>query len=218
MPFEVGYAREEDWENNWKQYFKPFPIGRKLLIKPPWEEAENPENRLVLEIDPASAFGTGQHDTTRLCLELIEEYLQKGDRFLDIGCGSGILSAAAALLGAKETAAADISENALRIAEETYKRNNITRYKLFFGDITADSALRREIGSGFDIIAVNIVSDIIIQMTGFFAEFIKPGAKLLLSGIILPDMNKVADALGINGFKIVKTAESNGWGAIVTVL
>jgi len=218
LPFEVGYAAEQDWENNWKRYFKPFNVGKKLLIKPSWEEAAETGGRLVLEIDPASAFGTGQHDTTRLCLELLEEYLQKGDNMLDVGCGRGILSAAARLLGAGNITAVDISENALKVAEETYRLNNITDYRLFFGDVTADAGIRREIGGDFNVIAVNIVADIIIAMSGFFAEFMKPTAKLILSGIISPDMNKVADALKNNGFKIIKTLESNGWGAIVTVL
>jgi len=220
LPFEVGFAAEQDWENNWKRYFKPFNVGKKLLIKPSWEEVtdKDAKDRIILEIDPASAFGTGQHDTTRLCLEFIEEYSEKGGKMLDIGCGSGILSAAASLLGAGSISAADISENALRIASETYRLNGITDYRLFFGDITADENIRREIGTDYGIVAVNIVADVIVAMSGYFSEFLAKSGKLILSGIIKSDMQRVTETLKKLGCKIIKTAESGGWGAIVSEL
>ena len=118
-------VREEDWANNWKQYFKPFTVGERLLIKPSWEMCENPRNRAVLEIDPASSFGTGQHHTTRLCLELLEQLMHPGDRVLDLGCGSGILSIGALLLGASGATAVDIEENAAATATENARKNHI---------------------------------------------------------------------------------------------
>ena len=125
---ELSSIREEDWANNWKQYFKPLKIGDKLIIKPSWEECDNPDNRLILEIDPASSFGTGQHHTTRLCLELLEKSIQKGDKLLDMGCGSGILSIGGMLLGAESAVAVDIEENAVAAAMEKkiiYQQNVI---------------------------------------------------------------------------------------------
>lgn len=113
---ELSNIREEDWANNWKQYFKPFKVGEKLAVKPSWEEYSD-DSRIILEIDPASSFGTGQHHTTRLCLELIEKALNKGDTVLDMGCGSGILSIAAMLLGADHAIAVDIDENAAATAK-----------------------------------------------------------------------------------------------------
>jgi len=213
IAFEVSYVREEDWANNWKQFFKPFKAG-KFMIKPPWEEV-NHTDLILLEIDPGSAFGTGQHDTTRLCIELIGEYLKEGDNFLDIGCGSGILSAAARLLGAGKITAVDISETALKVARETFRLNNVGEYTAYLGDVTCDADLRRSIGADYAVVAANITADIIIGMSGVFAEFMKSGATLILSGIILPQLGEVKDALKEKGFVIVETRESNGWGAVV---
>lgn len=212
--FDVNYVREEDWENNWKQYFKPFKAG-KFIIKPPWEQLNAEADALILEIDPGSAFGTGQHDTTRLCIELIGEHLKKGDAFLDIGCGSGILSAAAFLLGAGKIAAVDISETALKVAAETFRLNKVSEYSAYLGDVTCSPELRRAIGSDYRIVAANITADVIIGMSGVIAEFAAPGAKLLLSGIILPQLKQVKDALESAGFRVLETRESNGWGALV---
>ena len=143
-------VREEDWANNWKQYFKPFTVGERLLIKPSWETCENPRNRAVLEIDPASSFGTGQHHTTRLCLELLEQLMHPGDRVLDLGCGSGILSIGALLLGASGATAVDIEENAAATATENARKNHIdpTLYRVFCGNVLEDETLCREIGDG----------------------------------------------------------------------
>ena len=129
LAVELDSIREEDWANNWKQYFKPFTVGEKLAIKPSWEEYSNTDGRVILEIDPASSFGTGAHHTTRLCLELVEKYLNKGDKVLDMGCGSGILSIAAMLLGADHAVAVDIEQNAAETALENASKNNIPSEK-----------------------------------------------------------------------------------------
>ena len=123
---ELSNVREEDWANNWKQYFKPLTVGDKLVIKPSWEDYEGTEDRTVLEIDPESSFGTGQHNTTQLCLELLETNLSENDRVLDIGCGSGILSIAALLLGAKDACAVDIDLNSVKIAAQNAAKNHIS--------------------------------------------------------------------------------------------
>ena len=119
----IDCVREEDWANNWKQYYKPFTVGEKLIVKPSWEEVENTDGRKILEIDPASSFGTGQHHTTRLVMELLEKQIHEGDRMLDLGTGSGILSIAGLLLGAKQAVMVDIFENSVRTAKENTEKN-----------------------------------------------------------------------------------------------
>lgn len=123
----VKNIKEEDWANNWKKYFKPFAIGDKIIIKPSWEELEQTTEKIVLKIDPAHIFGTGTHETTQLCIEFIEEFVKKGDSVFDIGCGSGILSIASLLLGAENADAIDIDINAVDVAYENAKRNDIDK-------------------------------------------------------------------------------------------
>lgn len=215
LEYELKNVKEEDWANNWKQYFKPIEIGEKLLIKPSWEKAEDNETRKILEIDPASSFGTGQHNTTRLCLELVEKDLTEGDRVLDLGCGSGILSIGAALLGAKECTAVDIDENSVRIAAENAAKNNIgeDKYTVFCGDITADAELREKIGSGFDLVCANIVADVLIAMSGSFSYFLKEGGRLIVSGIIDMRKDEVLDVIKSQGFVLEEVRELEDWVA-----
>ena len=213
---EFKNVKEEDWANNWKQYFKPLNIGKKLLIKPSWEHCENTEGRKILEIDPASSFGTGQHNTTRLCLELLEKYLKNGDRQLDLGCGSGILSIGGILLGAKEAVAVDIEENAVNTAVENAHKNNITddKYTAFCGNIICDEELRNKIGDGFQVITANIVADILIGMSPIFKQFLSKEGLLIMSGVISERQNEVIDATKEQGFKLIETHEKDGWVAI----
>lgn len=211
-------VKEDDWANNWKQYFKPLPIGEKLLIKPSWENIPKEiNNRIILEIDPASSFGTGQHHTTRLCLELVETVLQKHDKILDLGCGSGILSIGAMLLGAESAVAVDIVENSVRTAIENAKKNNIpeNKYLAYCGDICQDNALCEKIGSNYDLICANIVADVLIAMSGLFKKFLKPNGYLIVSGIIQERANEVLDVLEENGFLKIKMHEKSGWVAVL---
>lgn len=208
--------REEDWANNWKQYFKPFPVGEKLYIKPTWESAKGAEGRKILEIDPSSSFGTGQHNTTRLCLQALEQTIRTGDRVLDLGCGSGILSIAALLLGAKEITGVDIDENSVKIAGENLRQNRIEedQFSLFCGDITSNPGLRETIGlHSYDVVAANIVADVIIGMSPCFMEFLKTDGTLLVSGIIANRRRDVLDALTGQGFTLVSEHEKEDWMA-----
>lgn len=217
LDVEIDCVREEDWANNWKQYYKPFTVGDKLLVKPSWEEISDDDGRKILEIDPASSFGTGQHHTTRLVMELIEKELCDGDRLLDLGTGSGILSIAALLLGAKEVTMVDIFENSVNTAVENTEKNGFgsDRVSAYIGDISSDEALREKIGTGYDMITANIVADVIISMSPFFTGFLKQGGKLIISGIITERLPEVYEALKENNIRIDKTNEKEGWNAIL---
>ena len=213
---EMSSIREEDWANNWKQYFMPFKVGEKLVIKPSWEEYDNSDGRIILEIDPASSFGTGKHHTTRLCLEVLEKYLNKGDKLLDMGCGSGILSIGAMLLGAKSAVAVDIEENAAATALENAVKNHISPdvYKTYFGNILTDEKLANEIDDKYDIIAANIVADVLIAMKESFLRYLKKDGILIVSGIIEERMDEVIDALKSVGFKDPEPEVREGWAAV----
>lgn len=216
LEYELRNVKEQDWANNWKKYFKPFKIGNRLLIKPSWEHCENTENRKILEIDPASSFGTGQHYTTKLCLELLEKYIQSNDKLLDLGCGSGILSIGGILLGAKKAVAVDIEENAVHTALENAHKNNITdnQYTTYCGNIISNNSLRNKIGNGFNIITANIVADILIGMSEFFQQFLVENGLLIMSGVISERQHEVIDAVKSQGFELIETHEKDGWVAI----
>ncbi|MBO4524782.1 MAG: 50S ribosomal protein L11 methyltransferase [Ruminococcus sp.] len=213
---EMSNIREEDWANNWKQYFKPFKVGEKLVIKPSWEEYDNSDGRIILEIDPASSFGTGKHHTTRLCLEVLEKYLTKGEKLLDMGCGSGILSIGAMLLGAGSAVAVDIEENAAATAKENAIKNHISddKYKTYFGNILTDEKLADVIDDKYDIIAANIVADVLIAMKDSFRRYLRSGGILIVSGIIEERMDEVIDVLLAAGFKEPEPEVREGWAAV----
>lgn len=213
---ELTSIREEDWANNWKQYFKPFKVGEKLVIKPSWEDYDNADNRVILEIDPASSFGTGKHHTTRLCLELLEKNLNKGDNLLDMGCGSGILSIGAMLLGAGSAVGVDIEENAAAMALENAEKNHISPdvYKTYYGNILSDEKLASEIDRKYDIITANIVADVIIEMKDYFVRYLKKGGILIISGIIEERMDEVIAAVESAGFSNPEPYVKEGWAAV----
>ena len=215
LEYELKNVREEDWANNWKQYFKPLCIGDKILVKPSWESVEPNEKRTVLEIDPASSFGTGQHNTTQLCLELLEKYIKPGDSLLDLGCGSGILSIGAILLGAEKACAVDIDENSIKIAAENAKKNNIAKekYTALCGNIISDIALREQIGSGFDVVCANIVADVLVAMSPLFEDFLKDKGILVVSGIIDSRKDEVLNVIKERGFELLETSEKEDWSA-----
>ncbi len=215
---ELSSIREEDWANNWKQYFKPITVGEKLIVKPSWEELEDTGGRKVLEIDPASSFGTGQHHTTRLCLELLEDCVSEGSHVLDLGCGSGILSIGAILLGAADAVAVDIDQNAAATAAENAEKNGIPadRYRTYYGNIIDDEKLSAEIESplgGYDVITANIVADVLIAMKDHFRRYLRKGGTLIISGIIEERMEEVLSAVESVGFTRLRVSVKEGWAA-----
>ncbi|MBE6683033.1 MAG: 50S ribosomal protein L11 methyltransferase [Ruminococcaceae bacterium] len=214
---ELSVTDEKDWENNWKQYFHPLPIGEKFLVVPSWEKEEG-NGRIVIEIDPASSFGTGRHETTALCLEAIETISPEGKNVLDMGCGSGILGIGAALLGAKHIDAVDIDMVAARIAEENAEKNNVPAdvMQVYCGNVLTDEPMWKSFAERkYDIILANIVADIISDMLPLFDSCLVSGGKMVCSGIISPRKEFVLDALAAHGFEIEEIKEKNDWVAIV---
>lgn len=200
-------CRNADWENNWKKYFKPMPVGNKLLIRPIWEDEYDAGDRAVIHLEPGLAFGSGTHDTTRLCLESIENYAQKGKTMLDIGCGSGILSVCGLLLGADSAVGVDIDALAVKTAIENGKTNGFEepQYKVLQGSLTD------KVSGTFDIIAANIVADIIVVLCKDVKKYLKPDGIFITSGIIEPRENDVLEAFASNGLEVIARHESGGW-------
>jgi len=195
-------------------------MGKRLVVCPTWEEYAPGAGELVMRLDPGMAFGTGTHHTTRLCAGMLEEMVAPGCRVLDKGTGSGILSIAALLLGAKEAVGVDIDPVAARTAGENAVLNGFgpDRFTPVCGDLVHDTKLAERLGSGFDLIAANIVADVIIALAPAFPRHLRPGGAAVCSGIILPRKEEVLAALEGQGFAIARVEEADGWCAVKAVL
>ena len=216
LDVQLANVKDEDWENNWKQFFHPINIGNSFVIKPSWEDC-TPDGRKVLEIDPESSFGTGRHETTRLCLELLEKTDCNDADVLDMGCGSGILGIGAYLLGAKSITAVDIDENAVLITRKNAAVNGIPDGILtaYTGNVLDDSTLESTVRSKkYGVVCANIVADVLVMMMPLFRDVMAQGGEIILSGIIAPRKQKVLDALK-DGFDVIEVREENDWVAIL---
>lgn len=213
----VNRVDDADWENNWKQYYNPLNIGRRLFVLPCWIDQAAPGNRVTLKLDPGVAFGTGEHHTTRMCLELLEQVVTENCEMLDLGCGSGILSIASILLGAKRAVAVDIDPVAEHVALENASMNGVdeSRYEVLIGDLLSDESLRNRIRRGYDVVAANIVASVIIAIAPFARTCCKPGAPFIVSGIIDEREDEVKLAVARAGFTIEQVLRSEGWVAML---
>lgn len=199
---------QEDWINNWKKYFKPIEIGEKLLIRPTWEDEYDARDRVVLHLEPGLAFGTGTHETTSLCLKMLEKYVEPNMSVLDVGCGSGILSVASLLLGAGSAVGVDIDSLAVKTAEENADINNVAeKFTAICGNLT------EKVSGKYNIVVANIVADIIIALTDDVTDYMDHDSLYIMSGIIDTRLDDVKLKLA-DRFDIIEEYTEKGWCAL----
>ena len=215
MP-ETAFVQDSDWENNWKEFYKPIEVGEKLVVVPEWEPVPE-DGRIPLKLDPGLIFGTGSHATTKMCLAALESVAGPGKTVLDLGCGSGILGIGALLLGCDRCAGCDIDPKAPEVALSNAGLNGITaeQFDIRAGDVLSDAGMRKALGSNYDIVTANIVSDVIIPLSGFVKEFLKPGGTFITSGIIEGRQDEVRQAIEDNGFTILEHHNEDDWHCFV---
>lgn len=205
-------VNEEDWENNWKQYYKPIKVGEKIVIKPIWEEYNKKSDEIIVELDPGMAFGTGTHETTRMCIKALERHVKAETTVFDIGTGSGILSIAAAKLGAKKTIGVDLDPVAVESAKQNVSYNDLNNIEILYGD------LMEVVKGKANIVIANIMADIIMFLTEQVKGFIVEGGYFISSGIILSKKDEVINKLTQCGFKIEEINIEGEWVCIVAKL
>ena len=212
----TGFIEDSDWENNWREFYKPIEVGEKLVVVPEWEEIPA-GGRLPLRLDPGLIFGTGSHATTRMCLASLEVFSGKGKKVLDLGCGSGILGIGALILGCDSCLGVDIDPKAPDVVLSNAALNEIgpDRMTAWAGDIIGDASLRKRIGGGYDLVLANIVADVIIPLSGIVRQFMAPGAVFICSGIIDRRCQETRETLLANGFEILDHLSEDEWNCFV---
>lgn len=226
----IGETEDKDWINNWKEFFHPLRLDDNIVIQPTWtEKADVNDNDIVIYIDPGTAFGTGSHETTRLCITNLKKHIKKdkGISVLDAGCGSGILSIIAAKLGASRIFGIDIDELAVKASIDNLRLNDIDEgiYRIVKGDIIGspelvkqamrDSFILYTADEGYDVVVANILADVIMPLSGVVRQFMKPGGVFISSGIIDTKEDEVKEALMNNGFEIADISHMGEWVSIV---
>ncbi len=208
---DVISVEQSDWANNWKKYYKPIRVGKNIVIKPSWEDYEKQENDVIVELDPGMAFGTGTHETTRMCMELLERFVDADTDVLDVGCGSGILSITSLLLGAKSVVGVDIDPVAVDVAIENGKMNGFVapRYDIKKGNLVD------EISGKFKIAVANIVADAIIMLCPDVLPFIEDDGVFICSGIIEDRIDDVKTKLNETGYEIKEVLRQGEWAAML---
>ena len=212
----ISYVADSDWENNWREYYKPIEVGEKLVVVPEWEEIPQ-DGRLPLRLDPGLIFGTGSHATTRMCLAALEGFAGPGVRVLDLGCGSGILGIGALVLGCDSCFGVDIDPKAPEVVLSNAALNGIgpDRMKVCAGDILADASLRAYLGGGYQLVLANIVADVIIPLSAMVRPFLAENGVFICSGIIEHRWVETEAALKANGFQILEHKSEEEWHCFV---
>ncbi len=213
---QISYVADSDWENNWREYYKPIEVGEKLVVVPEWEETPD-DGRLPLRLDPGLIFGTGSHATTRMCLTALESFAGPGRKLLDLGCGSGILGIGGLVLGSERCVGCDIDPKAPDVAMSNAALNGIgaDRFRVYAGDIIGDAGLRKELGTGYDIVLANIVSDVIIPLSAHVRSLMTEGGVFITSGIIEGRQDEVRAALEKNGLTVAAHFCEEEWHCFV---
>lgn len=204
--------KEEDWAFGWKKYYHPIRIGEHIVVCPSWESCSLEPGDVMLRLDPGMAFGTGTHETTRLCLQMLEKFVKPGMDILDVGCGSGILSICGILLGGKSAVGVDIDQTAVKVADENAEMNHVQDKTVYLcGDLTD------KVSGKYQIVCANIVADVVIRLIPDVGSFMDDGAVLLVSGIIEPRREEVVEALAQHGYQVIDSREEKGWCAMAAV-
>jgi ribosomal protein L11 methyltransferase len=206
---EYGAVDEQDWANCWKKYFKPAKVGRRIVVKPSWHDYDRNEGEIVLEIDPGMAFGTGTHPTTANCVRLLEKHLKKGDSFLDVGTGSGILMLAAHALGAGTLAGTDRDETAVAVAGQNLVGNGVEKGRFHLAVMDLAKGLKGK----FDVIAANILSEVVVRLLDDIPDLLSDGGVFIASGIIEENAAKVREKMASKGLEVVETVVEDKWVA-----
>lgn len=218
----LGETEDKDWINNWKEFFHPFRLEDNIVIQPTWTEiADAKEDDIVIHIDPGTAFGTGSHETTKLCISNLKKYIQTDGStdVMDAGCGSGILSIIALKLGARKVYGIDIDELAVKASKENLALNDIPeeKYTIVQGNVIEDKEFAQSVASigKYDIVVANILADVIIPLSAEIRPFMKENGVFITSGIIDMKEQAVKDALLQNGFEITDVTHMGEWVSIV---
>ena len=219
MGLDLGEAKvehekmyEEDWANTWKQYYKPSKVGEKIVVKPIWEEYEAKDGELVVDLDPGMAFGTGTHETTRMCIQALERYVKEESTVFDVGCGSGILAIAAAKLGAKLAVGVDLDPVVVESSIENVGYNNLKNIEILHGNLV------EVIDGKADIVVANILAEIICILTDDVKRVLKDSGVFITSGIIHDRVDMVCEKLEATGFEVIEKNRDGEWNCIVAKL